>query len=177
MGLFLDIPDSDEVYGSNTIRKDDTGVLKLRAPDLHSGFWGRSGDDNIVPLGADDPANAVPARLTEVRSNDTRSLRRSYRMWFMRLPARKAAQRLRARLRCCIRPVPLSTISGRVLAMTLLSLGLCGILRMTGLLIMGWTPSVANSGSTDEQVQDQGRGRLQASCDGRNLRIQHAARH
>ena len=66
------IPDSDEVYGSNTIRKDDTGVLKLRAPDLNSGFWGRSADDSIVPLGSDDPANAVPARLTEVRSNDIR---------------------------------------------------------------------------------------------------------
>ena len=72
-GVIPTIPDSDEVYGSNTIRKDDTGVLKLRAPDLHSGFWGRSTEDHIVPLGADDPANAVPARLTEVRSNDTRS--------------------------------------------------------------------------------------------------------
>ncbi len=66
-------PPSDPVVGSNTIRKEDTGVLQLRAPDLHLGLWGRSADDNTVPQGADDPANAVPVRLTEVRSNDQRT--------------------------------------------------------------------------------------------------------
>ncbi len=68
-----DIGAGEPVYGSNTIRKEDTGHLRLRAPDLHLGLWGRSADDNTVPLGADDPANAVPVRLTEVRSTDERT--------------------------------------------------------------------------------------------------------
>ncbi|MYE38232.1 MAG: hypothetical protein F4X82_01780 [Candidatus Spechtbacteria bacterium SB0662_bin_43] len=66
-------PTIPEVFGSNTIRKDDQNHLRLKAPDLNLGLWGRSADDAVVPLGSDDPANAVPVRLTEVRSNDTRT--------------------------------------------------------------------------------------------------------
>ena len=136
-GVIPTIPDSDEVYGSNTIRKDDTGVLKLRAPDLHSGFWGRSGDDNIVPLGADDPANAVPARLTEVRSNDTRSTAKLSDVVY-EATGPQGSPEVEGTIKVLHSTGTFIHDFGSVLAMTLLSLGLCGILRMTGLLITGW---------------------------------------
>ena len=71
--------DAPTVVGSAAVKveaDDDQAVVKLRAPDLHSGFWGRGESDDIVPVGSDDPAEAVPARLTEVRSNDTRTTAR-----------------------------------------------------------------------------------------------------
>ena len=62
-----------EVYGSNTIRKDDQDHLHLRSPNLHLGMWGRPAEDSVAPANTDDTSLAVPVRLTEVRSNDTRS--------------------------------------------------------------------------------------------------------